>query len=227
MATASFRAFPLDGAMSWFQPSTGAHVRWDGPETHALARVAPRVVMFSLSHACNLACGFCSRDAGLATSWTADSAANLLRELAARRVLEVSLGGGEPLAFRGLERLLDRLHDETPLAVHLTTNGVLLDEARVARLRGRVGEVRVSVPTELLRQGEVLISGADEWQVFYFRNNSWTSPLSSAADGAAGNSSQPPLPDGVRLILTLTPGQAVSGRLTRDWVRPTLGPGGS
>lgn len=82
-------------------------------------------------------------------------------------------------------------------------------------------------PTELLRQGEVLISGADAWQVIYFRNNSWTSPLSSAADGAAGNTGQPPLPDGVRLILTLTPGQAVSGRLTRDWVRPTLGPGGS
>lgn len=145
MATAAFRAFPLDGAMSWFQPSTGAHVRWDGPETRALTQVAPRVVMLSLSHACNLACAFCSRDPSVATSWTADSAADLLRELAARRVLEVSLGGGEPLAFRGLSRLLDRLHDETPLAVHLTTNGVLLDDARVARLRGRVGEVRVSV----------------------------------------------------------------------------------
>jgi general secretion pathway protein J len=35
------------------------------------------------------------------------------------------------------------------------------------------------------------------------------------------------LPDGVRLVLSLTPGQAVSGALTRDWVRPTLGPGGS
>lgn len=84
-------------------------------------------------------------------------------------------------------------------------------------------------PTEQLRQGEVLISGADEWQVFYFRNNSWTSPLSSAADGAGAgaNANQPPLPDGVRLILALTAGQAVSGRLTRDWVRPTRGPGGS
>lgn len=82
-------------------------------------------------------------------------------------------------------------------------------------------------PTEQLRQGEVLISGADEWQVFYFRNNSWTSPLSSAADGVAAGANEAPLPDGVRLILALTPGQAVSGRLTRDWVRPTLGPGGS
>lgn len=85
-------------------------------------------------------------------------------------------------------------------------------------------------PTEQLRQGEVLIAAADAWQLFYFRNNSWTSPLSSAANGSGGGAAsdgQPPLPDGVRLVLSLTPGQAVSGALTRDWVRPTLGPGGS
>ena len=82
-------------------------------------------------------------------------------------------------------------------------------------------------PTEQLLQGEVLIAGADTWQLFYYRNNSWTSPLSSAANGLAGNGGQEPLPDGVRLVLSLSPGQAVSGSLTRDWVRPTLGPGGS
>jgi general secretion pathway protein J len=31
------------------------------------------------------------------------------------------------------------------------------------------------------------------------------------------------MPDGVRLLLTLPPGQAVSGVLTRDWARPGLG----
>ena len=31
------------------------------------------------------------------------------------------------------------------------------------------------------------------------------------------------LPDGVRLVLNLPPGQAISGTLTRDWVRPTVG----
>ena len=29
------------------------------------------------------------------------------------------------------------------------------------------------------------------------------------------------LPDGVRLVLTLPPGQAIAGRIIRDWVRPT------
>ena len=82
--------------------------------------------------------------------------------------------------------------------------------------------------TEELRQREVAITGLDEWQVFYYRNNSWTSPLSSAAGaGSAGSSAQAPLPDGVRLVLSLSAGQAVSGKLTRDWVRPTVGAGRS
>ena len=83
-------------------------------------------------------------------------------------------------------------------------------------------------PTDELLRREVAIAAVDEWQVFYYRNNSWTSPLSSAAGAGAGVASgQAPLPDGVRLVLTLSAGQAVSGNLIRDWVRPTVGAGGS
>ena len=35
------------------------------------------------------------------------------------------------------------------------------------------------------------------------------------------------LPDGVRLQLELPPGQALAGRLTRDWVNPLKGGGKS
>ena len=35
------------------------------------------------------------------------------------------------------------------------------------------------------------------------------------------------IPDGVRLVLQLPPGRAITGRLTRDWVRPTVGGGKS
>jgi general secretion pathway protein J len=35
------------------------------------------------------------------------------------------------------------------------------------------------------------------------------------------------LPDGVRLVLQLPPGETISGTLTRDWVRPTLSGGKS
>jgi len=72
----------------------------------------------------------------------------------------------------------------------------------------------------------------DQWQIFYYRNNAWTNPLSSAdsadasaspQNAAAGNAVT--LPDGVRLMLTLSNGQAVSGTLTRDWVSPLVGGG--
>jgi general secretion pathway protein J len=84
-------------------------------------------------------------------------------------------------------------------------------------------------------QGEVAVTPLEEWQLFYFRGGAWTNPMSSdttartPVGGAAfGGSPVTPaalatnLPDGVRLVLTLPQGQAISGRLTRDWVRPTL-----
>jgi general secretion pathway protein J len=83
------------------------------------------------------------------------------------------------------------------------------------------------------KRGEVAVSPLEDWQLFYFRENAWTNPQSSDASGrptAPTGSVQtlpglpgiPVLPDGVRLVLTLPPGQAISGTLTRDWVRPTL-----
>lgn len=66
-----------------------------------------------------------------------------------------------------------------------------------------------------------------DWQIFYFRNNAWSNPLSS--DGVAAGQSQPApaaqvaVPDGIRIVLTLPPGKGFTGKLTLDWVRPTLG----
>ncbi len=83
------------------------------------------------------------------------------------------------------------------------------------------------------RLREVRTVPIDQWQVFYYRNNAWTNPLSSA-DAADASAAVPKtaaggtdlaLPDGVRLVLTLSPGQAVSGVLTRDWVSPLIGGG--
>jgi general secretion pathway protein J len=80
--------------------------------------------------------------------------------------------------------------------------------------------------TDELREREVAVAAVDEWQLFYYRNNSWTSPQSSAAgSGTEAPTGQAALPDGVRLVLTLSAGQVFSGTLTRDWVRPTLGSG--
>jgi general secretion pathway protein J len=80
-------------------------------------------------------------------------------------------------------------------------------------------------PGEQERRREVAIVPMAQWQIFYFRADAWTNPLSS--EGLATAATQPAIPDGVRLVLSLAPGQALAGTLTRDWVRPTVGGGKS
>lgn len=105
-------------------------------------------------------------------------------------------------------------------------------------------------PGDALKAREVWVSPMSEWQVFFYRSDAWTNPLSSEGNVASGNPgalasgigllgaataqailqganalTAAPIPEGVRLVLTLPPGLAISGTLTRDWVRPTLGGG--
>ncbi|HJS04297.1 MAG TPA: prepilin-type N-terminal cleavage/methylation domain-containing protein [Variovorax sp.] len=70
--------------------------------------------------------------------------------------------------------------------------------------------------TNELRGTEIGLVPLEAWQLFYFRNNAWGPAVGGAALGA-----NTPLPDGVRLVLSLPPGPALAGLLTRDWVRPT------
>ena len=113
-------------------------------------------------------------------------------------------------------------------------------------------------PSAADRQREVAVLGLDQWQIFYYRNNAWSNPLSTAsaaginpaqvaavpvpavpASGAttttptatatAGTGASTgigldgvalvPLPDGIRLVLSLTAGQPLTGVLTKDWLR--------
>ncbi len=97
-------------------------------------------------------------------------------------------------------------------------------------------------PSDDDRLREVRTVALTQWQIFFYRSNAWTNPLSSAdpADvaparsagvaasattGAALAGTALGLPEGVRLVLTLSAGQAISGTLTRDWVRPIIGGG--
>jgi general secretion pathway protein J len=97
-------------------------------------------------------------------------------------------------------------------------------------------QVWAQTPSDDDRLREVRTVALDEWQVFYYRGNAWSNPLSSAdgatdvsaasgASAAVPASMAPAVPDGVRLVLTLAPGQAINGTLTRDWVRGAIGGG--
>lgn len=140
-----FREYALDGARLFFHPASGTHVRVQTRATAASRREAPRVAMFGITNACNLRCDFCSRDVGRPSLWSAESAFAVLSGLARAGTLEVAFGGGEPFAFRGFADLVDALHRETPLAIHVTTNGTLLDDRSWEPFAGRFGIVRLSI----------------------------------------------------------------------------------
>lgn len=89
-------------------------------------------------------------------------------------------------------------------------------------------------PGEEQRKYEVTIAPLTQWQIFYFREDAWSHPLSSDNKTASAKPGTPAptkapdnIPDGVRLVLTLPEGQALGGVITRDWVRPTAGGGKS
>lgn len=140
-----FRAYALDGARLFFHPPSGTHVRVATPVTANSQRVAPRVAMFGITNACNLRCDFCSRDVERPSLWSVESAFEVLSGLAEAGTLEVAFGGGEPFAFRGFAELVDALHRATPLAIHVTTNGTLLDTRSWGAFAGRLGIVRLSI----------------------------------------------------------------------------------
>ena len=80
-------------------------------------------------------------------------------------------------------------------------------------------------PGDAERRYEVALLPLESWQIFYYRGGAWSNPLSSSDTAPSPGSTTPVIPDGVRLQITLPPGQALVGRLTRDWVNPVLGGG--
>lgn len=91
-------------------------------------------------------------------------------------------------------------------------------------------------PGDLERRSEVAVTPLADWQIFYYRGNAWTNPLSSDVTAGAPAPGAAParqpgraatiIPDGVRLVLRLPPGGALTGDLVRDWARPTVVGGG-
>jgi general secretion pathway protein J len=84
-----------------------------------------------------------------------------------------------------------------------------------------------SPDASLLAQGadsSLALIAIDQWQIFYHRGETWGNPLSSVGTEGAepGGTAASSMPNGVRLQLTLSSGQGMSGTLLRDWVRPTL-----
>lgn len=74
------------------------------------------------------------------------------------------------------------------------------------------------------RDTQVTLAAIDQWQLFYHRGETWGNPQSSVGNENAGITlgEDDGIPNGVRLVLTLSTGRGLSGKVSSDWVRPSL-----
>jgi pyruvate-formate lyase-activating enzyme len=105
-----------------------------------------RVVHVHPTRACNLACAHCYSDSSPAVRGAlgADTLIHALAQLRGEGYEIISISGGEPLMYRGLEPLVAAAAEQG-YRVHLITNGVLLSEKRLAALREHVHLMGVSL----------------------------------------------------------------------------------
>lgn len=105
-------------------------------------------------------------------------------------------------------------------------SGTLRQRDELARAWQRAADWGRGAPSTTAAEADssLAVIGVAQWQVFYHRGETWGNPLSSVGTEAAssGTPATNSMPNGVRLQLTLTGEQVLSGELLRDWVRPTL-----
>ncbi len=106
---------------------------------------APVNLTWEVTLACNLACRHCLSASGApaAGELTTAEALDLVDQLHRARVFQVNFGGGEPFLRPDFEAILGACH-ERGMVTCISTNGTLLDGARVERL-SRSGLVAVQV----------------------------------------------------------------------------------
>jgi hypothetical protein len=150
----------VDEGLHAFDRGSGENVLVRNRHTACLQRTAPRVLQIGLLTPCNLHCDFCYRDTNAPSRLDAPFLLDLLTRAAQWGVLEVAFGGGEPLLFRGFVDMVEELHQATPLGINFTTNGTLLTEDLLARLRRTVGEMRISAyPDNRYRRSLLMARG--------------------------------------------------------------------
>jgi mycofactocin radical SAM maturase len=106
---------------------------------------SPVNLTWEVTLACNLRCRHCLSASGLRAPRELDTreALNLVDQLHRARVFQVNFGGGEPFLRPDFEQILDACHDRG-LVTCISTNGTLIDAARVKRL-SRSGLVAIQV----------------------------------------------------------------------------------
>src|SRR6185369_1796622 len=96
---------------------------------------SPVNLTWEVSLACNLRCSHCLSSSGEPAigELTREEALDLVEQLHEAKVFQVNFGGGEPFMRPDFEEILDACHARGIMTC-VSTNGTLLDQARVSRL---------------------------------------------------------------------------------------------
>jgi len=108
---------------------------------------SPVNLTWEVSLLCNLRCSHCLSASGEAAKdeLTTAEALALVEEVHQAGVFQINFGGGEPFMRPDFEQILDACH-ERGIMTCISTNGTLLDAARVARLsQTRLVAIQVSL----------------------------------------------------------------------------------
>lgn len=104
---------------------------------------APLTVTWEVTKRCNLRCAHClsdsSPEADTSGELSLDEAKAVADQLIAARVFQVHFGGGEPFVYPGFLELLRYARGRGMSCLCISTNGSLLNEARIAELEALGG----------------------------------------------------------------------------------------
>jgi mycofactocin radical SAM maturase len=107
---------------------------------------APVNVTWEVTYACNLSCIHCLSDSGRKRDGelTTEQALRVIDQLAAEKVFQFNIGGGEPFMRPDFLDLMDHAHDKG-MVTCISTNGTLIDEPIARRLDHPLVYIQVSL----------------------------------------------------------------------------------
>lgn len=109
----------------------------------------PERLSLELSRLCAKACDFCynGSEPGSEQAWRPDEVVGFAESLIEHGLKALSIGGGEPLQYEGLESIFDALRGRVFLS--MTSNGLLLDDqlSRVSKLSPQKMHLSIHYPS--------------------------------------------------------------------------------
>jgi len=107
---------------------------------------APVNVTWEVTYTCNLSCVHCLSDSGARRGGELDTeqCKGVIDALAAEKVFQFNIGGGEPFMRPDFLDLMDHAH-EKGMVTCISTNGTLIDEETARRLDHRLVYIQVSL----------------------------------------------------------------------------------